>query len=212
MIELRLACFDGSSRGKVLARLAEHQPHDVSRSHTGQPQLLLKSGQQLGFSIAHVRKGTRPISIMAVALGFQIGIDAENWPLGKADPAFLASVASNEDTAILTKLSKIKYDLARFLWVVKEAALKASGDVMVDPRELAVRLSYSGNISVSSTRNASAPFEEIGVRILQLRPSEGDETILLAIATHAKGEIDIAFSEAQWKLQPFPHHPKGDEV
>lgn len=203
MIELQLACFDVSSRDAILSRLVKRQPHDVLRSHTGQPQLFLKSGQQLGFSITHARKGKRPISLMAVATGLQIGIDAENWPLVEADPAFLASVASDEDTAILAKLSHIKYDLALFLWVVKEAALKASGDVMVDPRDLAVKMSHHGHISVSSTRSASAPFEEIGVRILQLKPSESDEIVLLAIAAHGNSEMNIAFSEPDWTLQPF---------
>ena len=203
MIDVQLACFDRSSRDAILSRLVEHEAHRISRSNTGQPQLFLKSGQQFGFSITHVRKGLRPISLMAVAPGFQIGIDAENWPLDEADPAFLASVASDEDKAILAKLSHLKYDLARLLWVVKEAALKASGNVMVDPRELAVEMSHLGHIKVSTTRRTSAPFEEIGVRILQLKPSEGGEIVLLAIATHEKGEMNIAFSEPDWTLQPF---------
>ncbi len=201
MIELQLVCFDVSSRDAILSRLVKRQPHDVLRSHTGQPQLFLKSGQQLGFSITHVRKGKRPVSLMAVATGLQIGIDAENWPLVEADPAFLASVASFEDSAILAKLSYIKYDLARFLWVVKEAALKASGEVMTDPRDLAVKMSRNGHIKVSTSRRATAPFEEIGVRILQLRPREGDETVLLAVAAAGTGAMKIAFSEPDWTLQ-----------
>ncbi len=194
-MEVRVAIFDHLTRAKIVGE------GEIIRDAKGKPYRRLSTNVLAGVSFSHVRQAKPPFSVVAVCDDPIIGIDAEIWPSGQADPAFLASVASVEDKPILAKLAPLHFDPARFLWVVKEAALKASGEVMVDPRDLAVKMSRNGHIKVSTSRRATAPFEEIGVRILQLRPREGDETVLLAVAAAGKDAMKIAFSEPDWTLQ-----------
>ena len=199
-MDITIAIFNAFNRESVLGGAK------IIRDEKGKPYRRLSANVVAGVSFTHVRQARPPFSLVAMCNNPHIGIDAEIWPLGKADPAFLDSVASFEDRPILARLGHLNYDPARFLWVVKEAALKASGEVMIDPRDLAVEMSHNGHIKVSSTRRASAPFAEIGVRILQLKPREGDETVLLAIATTDIDAMKIAFSEPEWTLQTIAMH------
>ena len=198
-MNIQIAIFDQLSRAEVLARVLGGR--QIARAANGKPYVRLSSSTQAGISFTHVRQAHRPFSIVAVCDEPQMGIDAEVWPCGKADPAFLDSVASAEDQALVTRILKTGHDAARFLWVVKEAALKASGEVMVDPRDLAVELSQQGHISVSTARQASAPTPEMRVQVLQLKAGDSDEIVLLAIAFGAKLEPRIVFSESNWALQ-----------
>ena len=89
-------------------------------------------------------------------------------------------VAAPEDTAVVSRISAQGRDAATWLWVAKEAALKAHGEVLVDPKNIYVQMSSEGHWMAATSAAAKAPVAPAIMRIWHFS-SNGQEA-LLAIA------------------------------
>ena len=136
---------------------------------SGKPRLALVDGHQIFYSFSHARKVSPPFGIAAVSLDIELGIDIELWPVGLADPDFLQAISTSEDEGALVALNFCQRDSGIALWVIKEAALKCTGEVMIDPRYLAVDYEGAGAFLVRSSALAGAPHPEIRVRLFVLK-------------------------------------------
>jgi phosphopantetheinyl transferase len=199
MLDIHLATFTTASRKPTLARLLEaaHLSHAVEkRSATGKPYLEGQDAMPHGLSISHLRKATPAFSVMAVANEPQIGVDMEFWP-SESDTDFLASIAANEDSTLIKRIAALGRDPATFLWVAKEAALKASGEVMLDPRNISVELSPNGHLCAATSARASAPVAQAHIRIWRFEVRDSNSVSLLALAVIAEPR-QKAGDDGQW--------------
>ncbi|MDE2384869.1 MAG: hypothetical protein KGO53_09640 [Alphaproteobacteria bacterium] len=199
---IHLAKFDASSRSATLARLLHDSGLGPAHAHAdaGQkPFLETPEGEALGLAIAHCRAARPPFSVMAVAETPLLGLDVELWPKA-ADPALLAAVAAPEDAPLAARISALGHDPATFLWVAKEAALKASGEVMLDPRQIALTPSPNGHYLAASSASASAPMAETAVRLWRFSGVTGAGLGLLALAVLSPA--DTAWrNPARWQVE-----------
>lgn len=173
----------------------------------GKPVLALNSKDQVGYSLSHSQ------NIEAIALldeARDIGIDLEIWPQRKADPIFLETVAAAEDGDVLNQLGLTGFDAGVALWVIKEAALKCTGDVMTDPRDLAVKHFRSHTFNVSPSAAARSPHPEIDVLLYVLKNEHDPNFVLLCAAAMPvnawfhQGTIRVVeFDAANWKVAKF---------
>lgn len=141
MAEFHLAVFNHQTRAAVLAQSVaalEMPSAELMRTATGKPFLESPNGKTHGLSIAHIRKASPPFSLMASSVTSNIGIDAEVFPHGQGDSVFRNSIVAPAEIELAKALSEQQLDAGLFLWVVKEAALKAGGTVMVDPRDVLI--------------------------------------------------------------------------
>jgi len=201
MLDIYLATFTALSRKPTLARLlapAGFGTAEEKRSSTGKPFLESPDGKAHGLAIAHVRQATPSFSVMAVTDDPLIGLDAELWPTA-IDAAFLASVAAPEDAALIKRITALGRDPATFLWVAKEAALKASGEVMVDPRNISVELSPNGHFCAATSARASGPVAQAHIRIWRFNVKGSNAVGLLALAATAQPRQN-AGDAAQWHV------------
>ena len=179
---IRIATFTQSTRSATLAELiAAHglAGFEPQKSESGKPYLRAVDGRMAGLAICHVRKATPPFSVMAVSDEAAIGLDAEVWPKLASDEAFLRSIAAPEDAPLIAYARKANRDPATLLWVLKEAALKASGEVMTDPRHITVSLSPNGHIEASTSAAATAPLPRSKLRIFELSTKTNVRGVIL---------------------------------
>ena len=182
---IRIATFTPSTRSATLANLlvahglAGFEPR---KAQSGKPYLLAASDRMAGLAICHVRKAAMPFSIMAVSDAVALGIDAEASPTGQMDEAFLNSIAAPEDQPLIGRVRKAGRDPATLLWVLKEAALKASGEVMTDPRHITVSQTPNGHIEASTSASASAPLPRSILRVFELSTKATENGVVLAVA------------------------------
>ncbi len=201
MLDIHLATFTATSRKPTLARLisAAGLPAAVAvKSPTGKPYLRAADGTSHGLAIAHLRKTNPSFSAMAVATKTQIGIDIELWPTA-TDQAFLASIAAPEDAPLIKRITALGQDPATFLWVAKEAALKASGEVMVDPRNISVKLLQNGHFYAATSASATAPVAQTHIRIWRFKVKGSNAATLLALAVVLQAG-ERAGAAQQWKI------------
>lgn len=185
--------------------------HDVeinlTRAINGKPKLDISSHPAIGFSLSHARIAGGEISAMALVECRDVGIDIEAWPAQKAEASFLETVASPEDGKALSILAAGGRDAGVALWVIKEAALKCTGEVMTDPRNLDVSKTHKGLFAVTTSMCARAPHPDIDVRLFILESEHAlNQTLLVGIAL-AKGahmtnrELrKIQFQNSIWSL------------
>ena len=152
------------------------------KAETGKPYLLGHDSHKAGLSISHVRTATPPFSIIAVSMVPAIGVDAETSPKRCMDENFLISIAAPEDANIITKARAAGRDPATLLWVLKEAALKASGEVMTDPRHLTLGLSTNGHIQASASGAATAPLPRCILRVFEMHTNATEQRIIVSLA------------------------------
>ena len=199
MPEIHLATFTPESRSSTLARLiaqAGLPKVEVRRTATGKPYLEDSAGVKYGLGLTHLRKTSPPLSFMAVTREPLLGIDTEIWPK-ETDAAFLDIVATPEDKTAVANISAHARDPATWLWVAKEAALKACGEVLVDPKNISVKMSSDGHLFTSSSRAATAPIGSALMRIWRF--SANGQVALLAIAMgHEPGKAPQ--SSETWRL------------
>ena len=136
-----------------------------TRAPNGKPVLDVTSHSAIGFSRSYARIVGAEFTAVAVVQGCDIGIDIEAWSQKKAEDAFLETIASHEEKLALAHLAADGRDAGVALWVIKEAALKCTGEVMLDPLDLAVSLTKKGVFEVRSSRRAHAPHPDIDVRL-----------------------------------------------
>ena len=182
----------------------------AAKAETGKPYLKAPDGSMRGLSISHVRRATLPLSFMAVTTRADFAIDAESWPAHEASSGFLTSVMTPQDKPLVEKLAGLCVDPAVSLWAVKEAALKASGEVMNDPRHLSATMSRNGHIWVESSATASAPLPPAQVFLFKFIMDPEQPAILLALAfaglsqqSGADMTPNLQLVGAQGELQPL---------
>ena len=182
---IRITTFTQSTRSATLAELiAAHGLAGFAprKADSGKPYLLAADGRMAGLAICHVRKSAPPFSIMAISNAAAMGIDAEAWPTNETDEAFLNSIAAPEDGPLIAKVRKAGRDPATLLWMLKEAALKASGEVMTDPRHITVCLSPNGHIEASTSASATAPLPRSILRVFELSTKATENGVVVAVA------------------------------
>ncbi|MEP6827709.1 MAG: 4'-phosphopantetheinyl transferase superfamily protein [Aestuariivirga sp.] len=185
---IRIATFTQSTRSATLAELiAAHGlvGFEPQKAESGKPYLRAADGRMAGLAICHVRKTIAHFQIMAVSDEAAIGLDAEVWPKIASDEAFLRSIAAPEDAPFIARVRKASRDPATLLWVLKEAAVKASGEVMTDPRHITVSLSPNGYVEASTSTAATAPLPRIKLRVFELSTKTTERGVVLAVGIAA---------------------------
>ena len=209
---IRIASFTKANRSSILADLV--RSHGLTgftpmRAQTGKPYLQVANGRKAGLAICHVRTISAPFSLMAVSDEPSLGIDAEAWREGQTDETFLRSIAAPEDAPLIARLRKKVRDPATLLWVLKEAALKASGEVMVDPRNLTVGLSTNGHIEASSSATSTAPLLGSNLRLFELSIQADEPSIWVALAITSlqrpknAADFDVVVDDNDISLREF---------
>ena len=185
------------------------KPEQLKRDDFGKPYLDLEESL-IGYSFSNARFDGGSFGLMALADGSAIGIDVELWPKRSGNQVFVESVAAPEDDVILRGLGMGGYDAGLALWVIKEAALKCSGEVMVDPRNLAVSQYRDGPFRVSPSLLAGAALQEFSVALFELRVEKWPEHLFLCGAAmpqlHSfaqKTLQKISFNAVGWQLSQF---------
>ena len=176
---------------------------EMRRTATGKPFLVLTTPRNIGYSLSHAR------DIEAIVLLDEerdIGIDLEILPAQKDNPDFLETVACPEDVRALKRLGRTGYDAGIALWVIKEAALKCTGEVMTDPGHLSVTHISKNLYRVRPSALANAPQPEIDVALYIL---SNEIVYLLAVSMPAGALRDarkfrsVEFSAPGWKISEF---------
>jgi 4'-phosphopantetheinyl transferase superfamily len=162
----------------------------MARDSNGKP-FLLSDGRpaSIGMSISHARGMGKGHVAIAIIEQHDVGIDIEHMDQPPTDAAFQASIACLEDNATCRLMTQAGLDAGRSLWCLKEAALKCSGAVMTDPRDLAVR--YRGKLwQVRPSRQASAPTPDMAAGLYRLTDTAGS-SLFLAIALRTDAGHDM---------------------
>jgi phosphopantetheinyl transferase len=217
MMAIHLFLIDPVARKNqdlLLSRALEHAGIDpgrsikIQRAQNGKPVLDFDTAQAVGFSTSYARLEARTVALIALVPGRDIGLDVEIWPSRAADPVFLGTVASVEDARALRILGETGRDAGIALWVIKEAALKCTGEVVTDPRDLAVTPQGDDTFRVSTSSRAGSPHPEVDVALRVLSPNQEPGIALLtgvALAAGAhietRGQRPIQISAAGWKLR-----------
>ena len=186
------------------------EPIRLSKLSNGKPVIEATSISKIGYSRSHARVSVGGPTAVAVIEGRDIGLDIEPWPLKDADPDFLKSIASPEDSKVLSVLSLGGHDAGVALWVIKEAALKCTGEVMIDPRDLCVSKKQHGIFQVTSSGRARAPHPDIDVRLINLSShSNNKPKLLVGIALGKNGHVEnglirkVELIDREWSLILF---------
>ena len=173
----------------------------ISKDTNGKPRLIFTPPRRCGYSIAQIRIGPERLAVMAICEGADLGVDAEVRRRGAADAAFLETIAAPEDGTALKLLGADGFDPSVGLWTIKEAALKCSGEVMIDPRHLAAARHASKAWKVSPSVLAGAPFAQVLVKLLSASLADhGPVEIIIALATSAEKMPDFKYVTAQTNL------------
>jgi len=185
MAEFHISTFLPQTRDATLANLvycAGLPKVKELRADTHKPFLQESTRKTRGLAITHIRRSIKPFSLMAVSLWPNIGIDAELWPGSGGDEVFLKSIIAPEETELATSLKAKGLDAGLFLWVAKEAALKASGMVMVDPRDIVITLIEKNYAGAAKANNSTAMVSPAQLAFFTLTAPETNETVLVALS------------------------------
>ncbi len=156
----------------------------LARQPNGKPIVLVDGAPaSVGIGISHARSTEGPLVAIAMIDGYNVGLDIEPLDQAATDADFLTSVASPEDGDVLQRLARLGIDPGRALWCLKEAALKGSGEVMTDPRDLAVR-NRKVLWRITPSHRASAPTPDFDAALFRLSGPQA-RIVLAAIALPA---------------------------
>ena len=187
---------------------------ELGRHPNGKPKLEFSPPRRVGYSVSHVAIGGRKMEALALLdEGCDIGLDVELWPQGEADPAFVDTISTPEDVKALRMLASGNHDAGVALWVVKESALKCTGEVMTDPRNLAVAHLHANLFRVQSSAGASSPHAEIDVSLHVLTQRKAPHSVLLLGLAMGAGSLTenrqaraIHFDANDWNAAEFGRH------
>jgi len=160
-------------------KLGAHITYHVEMDGNGKPHVHASDKTHIGYSLSKAHLKPRKIAVQAIRLGEDVGVDIEYWPKQAADAAFLETISSKADHRALELLRCTGHDAGVALWVIKEAALKFTGKVMVDPREVIV--TPKGNSCFLVTSNFAQLQTEVSVLILNTI-AEPDLVFILGLA------------------------------
>jgi phosphopantetheinyl transferase len=174
-----------------------------SHAKNGKPILVLNPTAEISFSISHCKNAEL---IALLNEDREIGIDIEVLPESDPDPDFLKTIASKEDHKIVRMLGSNGAEASIALWVLKEAALKCTGEVMTDPLHLSVAHISRNLFRVKSSASAGAPHPEIDVCLHVLTNETNTSTILLVGLAMPAGVLinyPIHFAAEGWKVAKY---------
>lgn len=181
----------------------------VSASN-GKPRLICENEHLIGYSVSHARGIAKSIELIAVAENCDIGLDAEFWPSQTNDSDLLNSIACVADGKAIEKVGYADVDAGVALWIIKEAALKYSGDVDIAPQQLEVTAHRNGKFSVKSAARSLVPHCEVDVYLYLLNDLDAQRSpMLVGIAVNSWGEHadqslrPILIQSANWTILPF---------
>jgi Phosphopantetheinyl transferase len=179
----------------VLAAEAGQAPEDfvIMASPNGKP--VCPGGPY--FNMSHAGD----YMVVAMSREREVGVDVEVTPLSQGTAEPVAMAISDEDRPLLPFLAERQDHAETMLWSIKEAALKLTGDVMVDPGHVAVRRAGKGMFRVEPSRAARAPIHDAFVRQIRL-----DEQHVLSLATYEPVPLSqIAEAPECWRGPPVPN-------
>ena len=182
---ISLAPFTPDTRSAILARLLvlHGLPGAVEGTGPeGKPFLQMPDGSLRGLAVTHLHKAKMPLSLMAVAEMPMFAIDAEVWPSAVTDETFLNTISALEDVGVIARLKASGRDAGTALWAIKEAALKASGEVMNEPRNISVEPSPNGHYWAATSALATAPIPTAKVGLWRFKLMNSSQSGILAVA------------------------------
>ncbi len=185
MVDIHLTAFSAETRERALARMISDlglTHANLIRDENHKPFLQASDGQIHGLAITHIRSASTPFSLMAASTCSGLGLDAELWNPGLGDDTFLNSVMAKEEAKLAATLKANRRHAGVFLWVGKEAALKASGTVMVDPRHVTLRQMGPNHFRAEPSRAATAPITPANMWFYTFTAPQLDQHVLLAVA------------------------------
>ncbi|MBF9232853.1 4'-phosphopantetheinyl transferase family protein [Microvirga alba] len=173
----------GGAERRHAARLRRESDRLAYR--IGHGGLRLAMAEECGFPPEEIRLETTPagkpfvpggpffnlshagdMTLVAVSRTFDVGLDIERLAAPSDGAGSLSAALADEDEGLLASLSEIREHAETILWSIKEAALKLTGEVMVDPRHLAVTRQWGGGFRVRPARAAKAPLPDIFVHLI----------------------------------------------
>jgi 4'-phosphopantetheinyl transferase superfamily len=194
---------------EMLLELGESNTEAIEllREPSGKQKIGFSDGRIWHCNFSRVRNALKPFGLLAISAEAELGIDVEVWPDSVADRDFLASISTPEDSHVIRSLEGFNRDAGIALWVIKEAALKCSGEVMTDPRHLAVSEFRDGFFRIGPSSLAGAPVPNVVVTLFQMKaPTWPDREFLCGIAqpyrdrTHAAALTRPALKGHSWQI------------
>ncbi|MGO4572480.1 4'-phosphopantetheinyl transferase family protein [Microvirga sp. 2TAF3] len=150
----------------------------------------------LYFNMSH----TGNLTVVAVSRETDVGVDVETLVPGQGPNGSVPMAVADEDLYVLPLLSGVCGHAETILWSIKEAALKLTGYVMVEPDHVAVRPLRNGSFRVGTARAATAPIHEAFVHLVRL-----DEEHVLALATYEPvPDSQVVVIPESWYGPPGP--------
>ena len=204
------------SRNEVLKRvidfskIAKPEEFEIFSADNVKPRLNFRSGQLVGFSVSHPRHSVISTELIAVVENCDVGLDAEFWPIESDDPSFLRTIASSADSGAIEVLSKSGRDAGVALWLIKEAALKCSGNVDIDPQHLSITALGNSTFRAAANNEALLPQPEVKVYLYVLIDEKAPQSPLLigvALNSMVDGVKELlkifVIQSKSWRLMSF---------
>ena len=188
-----------------------YQPEQLKRDDFGKPYLELNK-RLIGYNYSSARFSTGSFGLIAIVDDCALGIDIEQWTKQPGNEVFLESIAAPEDERVRGMLGKCGHDVGIALWVIKEAALKCSGEVMLEPSHLAVSMGRDGLFAVGPSQLAKGAILECKVALYELQAKKWpDNLFLCALAVPSIHEKKVSnlknpkFKGVNWTLSAVGH-------
>jgi 4'-phosphopantetheinyl transferase superfamily len=195
---------DAQTRQQVLAELVGHRgiaDFQIRHDDLGKPHLDISQAVSLSYNFTHGRGEAHSFGVIGLSDGPAIGVDCAVWTEGIFDRDFWASIAAPEDAGLVERLGGKTHDSAVALWVIKEAALKCVGDVMIDPRHISVSSTGGGGFQIGTSSLGRKPLPHIYVQLFVLRPQNvGYARFLIGVASLTEFSI-LPFHGKPWTIE-----------
>ncbi len=187
MTEILLARFTAATRDQTLAELLHAKGHPYSAAVKGRNRKTLSAGRRYAPRPVGHTHPPRQATLFIYGCGRRSGLRhrCRNMARNSVRYSLSRKCQITRGCRHPASLQKLGADPATLLWVIKEAALKASGEVMTDPRHLAVK--RAGNaFTVEPSVSASSPVPAAKICLFDLPSSASHPRVLLAAA-----QVDI---------------------
>jgi len=207
---IHLACFRQGERETALAQLlaaSNSGAATADRTASGKPFLRNSQDGVSGLSYSHVRCASGNISFVATAPQPTFAIDVEVYPSTAEDQNFTNSIATVEDASFIRFLRAQGLNAGTVLWMAKEAALKANGEVMSDPRNIAISRLPDGSYHASTAKSGTAPIAPAGIGFFLIETDLIKTRIMLAVAfaselyQHSEQTVEFDIHSSNCRVQ-----------
>lgn len=192
------------------SKISKPEEFEIFSADNRKPRLNFRSGQLIGFSVSHPRHSVISTELIVVVENCDVGLDAEFWPIESDGPSFLRTIASSADSGVIEVLSKPGHDAGVALWLIKEAALKCSGNVDIDPQHLSITALGNSTFRAAANNEALLPQPEVKVYLYVLIDEKALQSpLLIGIALNSM--VDrvkellkaLVIQTESWRLMSF---------